>query len=270
MKNIAIKITSVTLLSMMSLTGCDMGSPVAPSKESLTPTPTEQSQNKELPDKVDTKNKEASDPSAEQTFEATDYGSMEEIDIDLMFKKNVYYKVHDIFPQEKYNIYEGALMGLAFMDVVVSHPSFYEPRERGSDAEFFDDTNIRNNMTTELINALQNGIEKDGRTKLIPSADLEGRVKYRLMPIKIKGTPKSKYDTPIIFTEKNKSGDDILAVAGRRTIIFEASEEGSADMKQTIEYYVMLTPDGQNWKISGVGFHTLNPNKLLDSQGKEI
>lgn len=255
---------------MMSLTGCDMGNPKAPAKESSTSTPTAQAQNKESPDQVNTKNKETPAPSTEPTFEATDYDSMEEIDIDLMFEKNVYHKVHDIFPQEKHNIHEGALMGLAFMDVVVSHPSFYEPRERGSDAEFFDDTNIRNSMTTELINNLQNGIEKDGRTKLIPSADLDGRVKYRMMPIKITGTPKSKYDTPVIFTEKNKSGDDILAVAGRRTIIFEASEEGRADMKQTIEYYVTLTPDGQKWKISGAGFHTLSPNKLLDSQGKEI
>lgn len=262
-------LTGTVLFSLLLLTGCTNGDPVAPT--TATPSSSSMANDSKTDDSTQaessTKDTE-SEPTTEPTFEAKDYDSIEEIDFDLMFNNNVHPDVYEVFSED--DVITGSLTGLSYIDTLIGYPKFYQAREPGSDAEIFSDPAIKDQMTPKLLEDIHKGIEKEKRFTGIPTANLKGEVRFRVaVGIKLDGVPESKYDTPTIVVGQNGDGKTVLAVTGRRTIFFK-DVNGKTGMKKTVEYRVILIPSDDGWKVSGIGFKTINPNKLLDSEGKEV
>lgn len=264
MKNTTIKITGIALLSMLTLTGCDMGNPVAPVKESPT------SSLKASPTPSPTKLPETNKPKVPQNKPIT-YTDIKDVDIDLMLESYTDPRVFEVFPADEHLIDSGASIGLGFINALNTHEGFYQPRKMGEDAEFFAKKEMRENINDRAYEIFNELITTNGRVSFFPTANLNGEICLcdGTPPVKIDGVPEGTYGMPVMTLSKSSKNLDRLRIYVEQEVFYKG-KEGSPSIKQNYRYYVFLAPSGKIWKVSGAGFEKVGASRLVNNQGDEI
>lgn len=263
------KIAGIALISMLSLTSC-ANDFLAPPTEKTAPTKSsaEPSEEAEPTEEDGSKSEEFETP--ENEYEASTYTTLKDVDVDLLLEEYVDPEVPLVFPAKQHSIESGVEFGLDFLETANTYEGFFEKRKHGEDLNFLLQKEIKGKINKEAFEALSRSIKQTGRVAFLPATNLNGEMVTDTVRMKADGVPTSYYDMPVVTVGKSSKNLDRLMIQGYRTLFYKGAE-GSYDLKQTVQYYLFLSPDGKNWKVSGMGYHHLYPPvKVSISEGTKV
>lgn len=192
-------------------------------------------------------------------------GTPNTINLDAAFKDYAEPSVEKSFPKSDFDTKAGAKFGLSVMNDLIQTANLYEKRDGSKDFDLINTEDFTSRMTDDVVQGMKEDVATNKHLTYIPTALADGSIGYQQEDSKSKKVnlvlttpPVSSYNTPAI-----RAIDNAMSINGERTIDWSTTH--SKTVTEKIEYWVEVTPSGDSWLVSNMGWKSID-RKVSDAK----